>query len=579
MVRILDIDLTRADFSISSRPDLRDEILGGAGLAAKLFTEKCSPSMSPLSPDNVMVFAIGPLNAYFPAMTKAVAVFKSPRTEEWGESHAGGRFGSAMRFSGFDAIIIRGKAEHPVYLAIHDSSVRIKNAETLWGMRSHLTPARIIREREPGSGRRSIIRIGRAGENLVTYASVNVDTYRHFGRLGLGAVFGSKNLKAIVVSGTHEFPIPDRTKFGELYQRIWNKIVFEGEMKKYHDYGTPVNVLAMNEMGALPTRNFISGKFEHANKISGQELADKLLVRKVSCMSCPVGCIHIAEERELFAKEHEYVTNYVSYDYEPIYALGSNLGISDSEKLLKLLGAIEEVGLDAISTGVILAYATELMQKGLISEADTEGIRLEWDNIAGYVQAVNAIAERKGDFFRLLGDRPELLFEQHKGKELLTAIAGNEIAGYHTGLANLLGHAIGLRHSHLDNAGYSLDQKFLKGPKTTPEQMVAQLVEEEKFRQVFTSLVACLFSRSVYEIGLIAECLSAIGINKSIEELNEIGSRIYRMKDSWRREAGFDPTTLELPLRFIETPTPTGKIEQQDFKRALQEYARITQIQ
>jgi len=575
MLKILDIDLSRADFSIEERPDLRDDVLGGTGLASRLFTERCKPSASPLSEENVVVFAIGPLNAFFPAMTKTVAVFKSPRTGEWGESHAGGRLGTAMRFANFDAIILKGKSDHPIYVAIHDDQIRIRNAETLWGMRDHITPGRIIREHEPGAGRRSIIRIGRAGENLVTYASVNVDTYRHFGRLGLGAVFGSKNLKALVISGTNDHKIIDRRRFNNLYDKIWDKIVYKGDMKKYHDYGTPVNIIALNEIGALPTRNFSSGHFEHAEKISGHEFAEKLLVRKVSCMSCPVGCIHIAEDRRLFSKEHEYITSYVSYDYEPIYALGSNLGISSTDKLLRLIESVEEVGLDAISTGVLLAYATELMKKGIISENDTDGIALDWDNLEGYQRAIKAIADRKGEFFTLLGDRPELIVDRYGGEDILTSISGNEIAGYHTGLANLVGHAIGLRHSHLCNAGYSIDQKILKGEQLTPEKMVEKLVEEEKFRQIFTSLVACLFSRSVYDIDLISECLGAIGIEKEKDELNEIGERIYSMKNSWRTEAGFDPSAINLPERFSKTTTPNGTIEENIFKKALAAYASL----
>lgn len=575
MTKILEIDLTKADFSILERPELRDEVLGGTGLASKLFAESCSPSSSALSPDNVIVIAIGPLNAFYPAMTKAVAVFKSPRTEEWGESHAGGRLGTALRFSGFEAIVLRGKADHPVYVAIHDEYVRIKNAEPLWGIRNHIIPGRIIREREPGAGRRSIIRIGRAGENMVTYASVNVDTYRHFGRLGLGAVFGSKNLKAIVISGTNDFVIPDRKRFRETYRKIWDKMVHEGEMRKYHDYGTPVNVLSMNEIGALPTRNFSSGRFEHAENISGHEMAEKVLAKKISCMSCPVGCIHIAEDRELFSEEHEFVTNYTSYDYEPIYALGSNLGICCTDKLLKIIETVEEAGLDAISTGVVLAYATELFKTGMIGEKETEGIRLEWDNADGYIQAIRAIANRKGEFFRTLGDISNGVIAKYGGGDIFTAIAGNEIAGYHTGLANVLGHAIGLRHSHLDNAGYSIDQKILKGQDLSPEEIIDKLLEEEKFRQIFTSLVGCLFSRSVYDLDLITECLNVIGIEKDQEELKRIGERIYTIKNDWRRESGFDPSKLELPARFIETETPNGRLDQEEFKKGIKRYMQV----
>jgi aldehyde:ferredoxin oxidoreductase len=241
--------------------------------------------------------------------------------------------------AGYGAIVIEGRSEIPIYLAIHGSEVHFRDASTLWGLSSSLTAGRIIREREPGAGLRTIMRIGLAGEKMVTYACVAAETYRHFGRLGLGAVFGSKNLKAIVVSGKRSLPVEDHVAYRRLYKEIHEAATSSEVMKKYHDLGTPQNVIPLNKLKAFPTRNLKETKFEAAAKISGEAFAEHYLGRRLACSHCPVACIHIAALREPHEVEpYFYKTSMISYDYEPIYAMGSMLGVGDPETVPRCWG-------------------------------------------------------------------------------------------------------------------------------------------------------------------------------------------------------------------------------------------------
>lgn len=325
------------------------------------------------------------------------------------------------------------------------------------GLSSNET-GRVVRELEQGPGKRSIIRIGSAGENGVTYASVCVDTYRHFGRLGLGAALGSKNIKAIQVYRTASMPIKNFPAYWKSYREIYDKFTNTALMQKYHDLGTPLNIEPLNALGGLPTRNLNQAEFEHADKISGEEFARTNLVRKMACTGCPVGCIHIGQFRHEFDKQgHEYESKSVSYDYELIFALGSFIGISSTNDILELIDEVEELGMDAMSAGVALGWATEAFSRGLISEAETI-VPLNFGDKANYMKALNHIAYLKNDFYKALAKGVKHASGIYDGADYAMQIAGNEMAGYHTGYGALVGMACGARHSHLCNGGYSIDQ-------------------------------------------------------------------------------------------------------------------------
>ena len=567
---VLYVDLSRKRYWVEDREDLFGRWLGGIGVAVKLYEEEVPRRADPLGSENAIIFAVGPLTGIFPMASKTVAVFKSPLNGFLAESHAGGRSALAMRFAGYGAIVIRGVSRRPVYLIIEPDRVRFRDAGALWGVTSAETVGRILREVTGGAGIRSILRIGGAGEKLVRYAMVMVETFRHFGRMGLGAVFGSKKLKGLVAVAGRSFRIPSVKRYRELHRRIYELTRGPGT-RKYHDLGTAENVAALNAIGALPTRNFSSGRFEKADEISGERLVETVLARRVACSGCPVACIHLAAIREEYEEEpFMYKTEFISYDYEPIYALGTNLGVSDRLGLLKLLKAVEDWGLDAISTGVVLAWATEAQKRGVVRKSDTL-LDLDWGDWRAYLKAIQYIVQQPNEFYKTLALGVEEAAKKYGGEEFALAFDRVEPAGYVTGPLYFISLAIGSRHSHLDAGAYSMDQKIFSsgGSLPSPEEAVKRIVEEESWRQILSSLVLCFFARGIYKPDLVASALEALGYGMSEEELKRVGREIYFAKQRIKRGEGFSAGSLRIPERIYEVETPLGRIERGYVERAL----------
>ena len=576
LARVLYIDLSEKEHWVEEREDLFSRYLGGSGVAVQLLKENCPKGCDPLSPDNPIILSVGPLTALFPLASKTVAMFKSPLTGNLGESHCGGRSAVAIRLAGYGAVVIKGASESPVYVAVHGSRVYFRDASALWGMRSSYTVGRVIREREPNAGMRTIMRIGRAGEKLVRYACVVAETYRHFGRLGLGAVFGSKKLKALVISGNGSVPVKDRRRYTEVYSQIYDEATRSKAMKKYHDLGTAQNVAPLSELRALPTRNLKSTRFEHAEDISGERLAERFLGRRLACSHCPVGCIHLAALREPYEEEpYFYKTSMLSYDYELIYSLGSMLGVGDAESLLKLIHRVEVLGLDAMSTGVALAWATEALERGIVGVEETLA-ELKWGDAEAYLEAVNHIVEQPNRFYRTLAAGVEKAAEAYGGEEFALAFGRNEMPGYHTGEASVAGYLAGARHSHLDNAGYALDQKLLKqGKKMGAEELARALFSEEAWRQVLSSLVVCFFARGIYTPELVAKALAVAGLELTQEELQRLGEEILKEKFDFKFRESFSFDALRIPERVLETPSARGRVKRELVLSALRSFHRL----
>lgn len=571
--KILHIDLSRKRFWVEERPELFERYLGGVGVGIRLLLEECPKGADPLGPENPIIFAVGQLNGLFPVASKTVALFKSPHTCNLGESHAGGRSATAIRMAGYGAIVIKGSSDIPIYLTITSQEVGFRDASALWGMATYTT-GRVIREREPGAGVRTIMRIGPAGERLVTYACVVTETYRHFGRLGLGAVFGSKKLKAILIAGRRSLKPENSKLYREVYKEVFEEITKSDLMKKYHELGTPINVSPLNKLGALPTRNLTSASFEQAENISGESFAEKHLGRRVACSHCPVSCIHLAALREPYVSEpYFYKTRMISYDYEPIYALGSMLGIGFTEGMLKLMDEIETLGLDAMSTGVALAWATEMLLKGLIGLEETGGLKLEWGNVEAYVKAARFLVEQPTPFYMALARGVAYASAHYGGKAFALTFGGNEMPGYHTGPAAHLGFLTGSRHSHLDGAGYSLDENIIKkGGKLSPEGIVEGLLREEAWRQILSSLVVCFFARGVYKPETVCRALEVVGHQFTPEDLQRLGLEILKYKLEFKLREGFSFEKLSFPERVFETPTPQGSLSRGFLEEALKLY-------
>lgn len=568
-IRVLNIDMATQKARVDEREDLMP-YLGGGGVAAKLLEENMHPELPPLDPAQPVVFAIGPLNHLFPVMTKTVAAFISPLTGEYGESHAGGRLGTMLFQAGFDAIVITGRAVHPMFLSIKPHGFIFRDARPMWDTDSDQSVGRVLRELEPGSGKHSIIRIGPAGENLVSFASVVVDHYRHFGRLGLGAVLGSKLLKAITVSGGRDIPIRDVKAYFTAYRAINEKCVSTDMMAKYHDVGTPINIAPLNAVGALPTLNLQQAHYDGADAVSGETFAQETLVRKIACTGCPVGCIHVGQFRRAFAEQgYEYETVSVGYDYELIFSLGTFLGIGSTTEILELIDTVEEAGLDAMSAGVVLGWATEALSKGLITQEQTL-VPLAFGNKAAYIEAIRHIAKPKNEFYRDLGRGSRYASKKYGGADFAMQVAGNEMAGYHTGYGALIGAAVGARHSHLCNAGYSIDQSAKE--EMSPDALLDALEKEEIERCMLNSLVMCLFARKVYDRPTILMAFHAIGRDMTDQELSDIALRNYQTKLRVKKALGFKLEDIKLPKRFFETPSMHGKLDEETAKRMLADY-------
>lgn len=566
-INVLFVDLSSRKIRIDKRVDLK-EYLGGVGIAARLLEENMKPELDPLDEQQPAIFAIGALSSIYPVITKTVAMFISPLTGELGESYAGGRLALTLFMAGYDAVVLTGKSHNPCYLSITRQNVEFKDARPLWGMNSDEV-GRVIREKEAGSGKRSILRIGPAGENKVAYASVCVDTYRHFGRLGLGAVLGSKNVKAITVIGDRDIPIANYKEYFKVYRSIYNKVTDTEIMVKYHDVGTPINVASLDAMGALPTKNLSQGRFEQVDAITGEAFAKKNLVRKLACTGCPVGCIHIGQFRREFGKGYEYEAVSVGYDYELIFSLGSFLGIKTSDEILKLIEAVEKTGLDAMSCGVALGWATEAYQSGLVSIADTL-VPLEFGLTENYISAIWHIAGAVNDFYSALGRGCYEAATVYGGKDFAMTFAKNEMSGYHTGYGIVVGSVVGARHSHLCNGGYAIDQSK---KEMSNHEIVEALLKEEKERCMLNSLTICLFARNAYDRATVIAAFKAVGLELDDESLSRIAERIFHTKMRIREKLGFKLENVYLPRRFFETPGLNGMLDETAVKEMISMYA------
>jgi aldehyde:ferredoxin oxidoreductase len=535
----------------------------------RLLDERVHDDRDALDTEQPIIFAIGPLTTIFPVVTKTAATFRSPLTGEYGESHAGGQFASSLRYAGYDALVITGAAERLVYLTIEGDKVQVRAADAMAGM-DVIETGRIIRDRIEGAGHRSILRIGPAGERLLRYANVNVDTFRHFGRLGLGAVLGSKNLKAIAVVGQQHIDLPaDSRAYRKVYAEVYDRVLHTDAMEKYHELGTPANILPLNELGALPTYNVRQGYFGEADQISGEAFAENELITKRACAGCQIGCIHVALYRRPFAPGYEYESTMVAYDHELVYAVGSLLGVGDRPAILSLIEEIDKAGMDTISCGTALAWATEAMERGVIEPEQFDGIDLRWGDAERYARAIGAIVAGEGEVGEWLG-RGEVVAARHfGGQEYVAAVGGQGIAGYWTGYAHVLGHLLGARHSHLDNAGYAIDQKL---EPYTDEAIVERIIADEAERIVQTSTAICLFARGVYDLETISRALGSVGIERGADDLRAMGERVYWERIKLRERLGFRVRPEDVPQRFYETPTPRGRLERERVARMLALY-------
>ena len=560
--RVLKVDLAEGRGEVITLEG-RDTVAGGSGMAALLF-EKYGHVDKPWSdPEQPLIFAIGPLTGYFPLMSKTICAFKSPYHDQYAESHAGGRSALSLRFADYDALVFTGKAKRLSVVALGSRRLELKDVHYMQGLDLQIT-GKMLRRMFPGAGHRSILRIGPAGERGSAIACINADTYRHFGRLGAGAVMGAKNLKGIVIQGDGSSDLPEGKTYAALFQDVYKKLTDTDMMDKYHNLGTPVNVLVLNGIKALPCRNLQQTQDEAMKGISGETFAEETLMRNTACSGCPIGCIHVGFVREKFMEPNQYLYRQVSYDHEPIFATGSMLGVTNAFKVLSLIDMTEKMGLDVMSAGVALAWATEALEKGLLSEKETL-VPLKFGEPEMYKQALGHLGQGENDFYRLLGQGALKAAKQYGGEDF-ACVLGQEMGGYATGEVFFTSQALGFRHSHLDAGGYSYDQKH---QDKDVEKAVSFLVQDERERVLLTSMVSCLFAREVYKREVLAECLGSLGYKALADNLETLSRRVQELRWKSRVATGFNPSAVEIPKRFTEVTTWKGKVDG-DYLKALQ---------
>ena len=568
VVKIMLVDLNEGKGRVV-RMENRDEVIGGSGLAAHLFHTYGKPDQPWDDPDQPLIFAVGPLTGYFPLMSKVVCGFKSPYHNQYAESHAGGRTAICLRLAGYDALVIKGEAEALTALTVGSKTLKLTNVSYLAGDGAYKT-GKLLR-RMTGSqaaGNRSIIRIGQAGENKLAYACINADSYRHYGRLGAGAVMGTKNLKGIVFLGDGDQPIPQGKEYRSLFKEIYDQVTDTKMMGKYHNLGTAANISGLNELGALPWRNLQATRDDGAANISGENFAKETLLRNGACSGCPVGCIHVGMVREMFDVENRFLYRQVPYDYEPIFSLGSMLGITDQVDLLSLLDQVEKVCVDAMSAGVALAWATEAFEKGLVNEKQTL-VPLKFGDYLNYKYAVTLLSERANDFYYALG-QGVLVAAQEYGGEDFACVLGQEMAGYATGEVSYIAQALGFRHSHLDSGGYSYDQK---GLDWTVDEALEFMKTDEQGRVMLTSMVSCLFARGVYKDEVVQAMLKSVGLSNLADKLGDTTKNITRMRWQARLNTGYKPHDIKIPKRFLEVENWQGKTNIEKLEGLKRKYA------
>ncbi|RUM41527.1 MAG: aldehyde ferredoxin oxidoreductase [Desulfocapsa sp.] len=563
--RVLVVDLSSGKGKIVEE-DGRNSEVGGSGLAALLFQKYGFADRSWDDPDQPVIFAIGPLTGYFPLMSKTVCSFKSPYHNQYTESHAGGRSALALRFAKLDALVLTGKSEKLCCVNISSRKLGVHNVDFLRG-KDVLESGKILRNMFKGSGHRSILRIGPAGEKLAAMSCINTDTYRHFGRLGGGAAFGTKNLKAVIIQGDAIFDAPAGKDYSKLFSRVYTKVTATDMMKKYHNLGTPANLQGLDDIKSLPWKNLQQTSNPAISGISGERFATDTLLRNSACSGCPVGCIHVGCVREMFNANHRYSFKQVAYDYEPIFSLGSMLNVTEARSVLNILDVMEKTGLDAMSGGVALAWATEATEKGLLSEKETL-IPLRFGDAEAYQTAAEHLANASNDFYSLLGQGSLKAAEEYGGEDF-ACVLGQEMAGYATGEVFFAAQALGFRHSHLDSGGYSYDQKHAEQDL---EGVVQFLISDEAGRAFMTSTVSCLFARGVYTNELLAECFQTLGYKELSGNIEATGKHIQKLRWQTRIATGFNPEAITIPKRFYKVTTWKGPIDAEYLKKLKMRY-------
>ena len=560
--QLLRVNLTNKGIATEPlREDWARDFVGGVGLSARILYDELPPKVDALGPENKLVMMTGPVNGtMIPAASRSSVCAKSPYTGSFFHSIFGGFLGPELKFAGYDGLIIEGQANRPVYLWIDDDKVEIRDASHLWGKDPFKTQE--VLRKEIGDEEIHIATIGLAGEEKAPYAMILCDI-RAIGRGGMGAVMGSKKLKAIVIRGTGGVTVPNVLKVYNTAIKLNELIATTPAVQGLSEYGTPRNVAAMNEGGILPTRNWQTETFKGMKNITAEAMREKVVKGDRACFACSINCTKYS-----VVPKGPYKSIINGADYETIYGFGSACAVDNIEALCKADELCDYYGIDLISTALCIAWAMECYEKGIFTREDTDGIDLKFGNADGMLQMIEKIGKREG-----LG---ALLA---KGTRAAAQIVGKDtyrFAIQNKGLewpghtcrpfpACAVGYATGPRGgSHHDirptpEKSGLVDRKILEGKGAVAAEVNHWLILAD-------SMLLCHLAEPIWgplkiSNSLIEALNSVTGWELDYQGARKIAERQWNMIRCFSAREGFTREDDQLPVRFMEEPVPEGPMK------------------
>ena len=552
--KILRVDLTKGTTEYTEySEDIAKRFIGGRGLAIKLLWDELPQGADPLGPENMIIFAAGPYTAYsVPNSGKMVVASKSPLTGGYGDGNLGTRAATNMRKCGLDGVVVTGRAEKPVYISVKDDTAEILDANHLWGKDSYETEDWILEKHGNATG---VLIIGPSGENLCNIATVVAQKGRAGGRPGMGAVMGSKHLKAVIFNGTKEIPAAEPEKLRNLGREGFNKIPKFDAFPYWKKVGTMMAADMMQTASALPTRNFSEGQFEYIQNVNGDAVHEATVTQR-GCPNCNMICGNTMIDSE--GRESEL-------DYENVTMLGPNIGLGDLKQVATLNRICDELGLDTIGAGSCIGFAMECAQKGLVDMGIT------WGDFEGSKKLLYEMANMEGQG-AIFGKGTRLAAEEIGGEtpDFAIHVKGLEVSAYDChycpGMALSFGTSpIGAHHKDAWVISWEISSG-IRG-EYSPEK-ADKVIEFQRIRGgLFETLVGCRFPW--IELGYPLEDYpkyleAATGVKMTLDDLWKMGDRVYALiRAFWVRELG-DEWSRKMdypPVRWFKHPLPSGPLK------------------
>ena len=555
--KIARINLTTGQIKVEKLDlDMAHKFIGGRGLGTKILYDEGVATVDPLSPENKLVYITGPMTgANAPSTGRYMVVTKSPLTGMIACSNSGGIWGAKLKYAGWDAIIVEGEAPKWTYISIVDDKIELLSAEEYLGMMSEAMDTAL---KEKHGADASVLNIGPAGEKKVLMAAIMNDKDRAAGRSGVGAVMGSKKLKAIVVKASRRNldNIADVDALKAATKRAMDILMANPVTSSgLRQLGTAILVNIINNVGSLPTKNWQESYYEKAEDISGEALAEKYLVKAGACYRCPIACGRIINV-------NGHVTG--GPEYEPLWAYGANCGNNDLNVIDECNMLCNEYGLDAISVPCTIAAAMELYQRGAIKEEDCAGVPLEWGSTKALVEWTKRIGNPETELDWLMSSGSARLCEHYGMPEISMSVKKQEMPAYDArGI-----QGIGITYATSNRGGchvrgYMISPEVLGLPqqldRTVTDDKAVWAKTFQDLTAVIDSMGHCLFTSFAMGAQEYTDLLNAAtGTNHSVEQVLEIGDRIYNIERMFNKAAGMKPEDDRLPKRLLEEPISNG---------------------